>query len=73
MENMTNDFRLVVHDSDLPVPGVVAQRNHTSDPQPLAFGGADLVADALGGDLRSNWAKDEQDVERQPDPSRSWC
>ena len=41
----------VLVDGDLAIPGVVAERRHAADPQPLALGGCDLVADALGGDF----------------------
>jgi hypothetical protein len=40
------------------VLGVVAERRHTTYPQALALGGADLIADALAGTSRANWAKD---------------
>jgi len=42
-------FRLN-HD-DLAVLGLVSEGDHAADPKPLALRGADLVPNALGGDL----------------------
>src|SRR5262245_10251899 len=42
---------LLLNYDDLAVPGRVSQGNDAADPQPLALGSGDLVADALGGDL----------------------
>jgi len=39
------------HHHDLAVLGRVSERDYAPDPQPLALGGSDLVADALGGDF----------------------
>src|SRR6476659_6495820 len=44
-----DSLRLV--DGYLAVLGVIAQRCHAADPQALALGGRDLVANTLGGDL----------------------
>jgi len=44
-------FRLSLIDGYLAILCVIAQRHHAADPQPLAFGGGDLVPDALGRDL----------------------
>ena len=51
---------------DLAVLGVVAERRHAADPKPLAFGGGDLVPDALGGDLALELGKRQQHVQGQP-------
>ena len=53
-------------DSDLAVPGVIAERRHAADPQTLALGGGNFVADPLGGDLALELGKRQQDVEGQP-------
>ena len=45
---------------------VVAQRHHAADPESLAFGGGDLVADALAGDLPLELRKRQQHVQREP-------
>src|SRR6266576_3286989 len=39
------------HHDDLAVLSRVSEGDDAADPQPLALGGGDLVADALGGDL----------------------
>src|SRR6516165_2157000 len=39
------------HHNDLSVLGRVSERGYAPDPQPLALGSRDLVADALGGDF----------------------
>jgi hypothetical protein len=36
----------------------IAQRHHAAVPQPLALGGADLVADAFDGDIALELAKE---------------
>ena len=56
----------VLVDGDLAILGVVAERHHAADPQSLALGGGDLVADTLGGDLPLELGKGQQHVERQP-------
>jgi len=62
---MTDRFGLVRNDCDLSMLGLVAQGNHTADPKALAFGGPDLVADALGGDLPLELGEGQQDVESE--------
>jgi predicted site-specific integrase-resolvase len=47
-------FGLVRNDRDFSVLGLVAQGDHPANPKALAFGGADLVADTLGGRPRVN-------------------
>ena len=63
---MTDRLGLVRNDCDLSILGLVAQGNHTANPKALAFGGPDLVADALGGDLSFELGKGQQDIEREP-------
>ena len=46
--------------------GLIAERHHASHPQPLALGGADLVADTLAGDLALELGEGQQHVQRQP-------
>src|SRR4051794_13285058 len=53
-ENEPDGVCLVRVDGELAIVERVAERNHASDPQALALGGGDLVADALGGASRSN-------------------
>src|SRR6516225_8027653 len=50
-EDSPDPFCLSFIDRDLSTLGVIAERGHASDPEPLALGCRDLVADALGGDL----------------------
>ena len=69
-EDMTDGFGLVCNNCDLSILGLVAQRHHTADPKALAFGRADLVADALGGDLPLELGEGQQDIESEP-PHRS--
>src|SRR5262249_27079047 len=49
----------------LAILGVVAERRHTADPETLAFGGGDLVADTFGGDLAFKLGKRQQHIQRQ--------
>ena len=63
-EDMADRFGLGRNDCDLSVLGLVAQGNHSADPKAFAFGGADLVADTLGGDLPLELGKRQQDIER---------
>ena len=65
-EDRPHAFGFGFVDGDLSVLGVVAERRHAADPQPLALGGGDLVPDALGGDLALELGKRQQNVERQP-------
>src|SRR5712675_1042010 len=53
-------------DPDLAVLGIVAERHHPADPQTLALGGRDLVANALGSDLAFELGEREKDIEREP-------
>src|SRR5260221_2979710 len=54
------------HHNDLAVLGRVSERGYAPDPQPLALGGRDLVADALGGDFPLELGKRHQAIERHP-------
>src|SRR6516165_265781 len=65
-EDFPDPFRLSVIDRDPSTLGVIAERGHASDPEPLALGSRDLVADALGGDFALELGKRQQDVEGQP-------
>src|SRR6516162_7421994 len=47
-EDSPDPLSLSVIDRDLSTLGVIAKRGHASDPEPLALGSRDLVADALG-------------------------
>src|SRR5204863_380735 len=46
-----NPLGLLRNDDDLAILGYVAEGGLAADPETLALGGGDLVADALGGDL----------------------
>src|SRR6266446_3468004 len=46
-----NPLSLLFNHDYLSVLGLVSERGYAADPQPLALGGRDLVADALGGHL----------------------
>src|SRR5262249_26534469 len=50
-EDSADPFCLNFIDHDLSTLGVIAEWSHASDPEPLALGRRDLVADALGSDL----------------------
>ena len=65
-EDAPDPGRLGLVDGDLAIAGVVAKRDHAADPEPLALGGRNLVADALGGHFPFELGKRQQDVERQP-------
>ena len=56
-EDGPDPLRLSVIDCDLPTLGVVTERGHTSDPDPLALGCRDFVTDALGGDFALELSK----------------
>src|SRR5881394_209112 len=62
-EDDSNAFGLSVIDRDLAVLGVVAERGHAADPEPLALGGRDLVADALGGNLPLELGEGQQHIQ----------
>ena len=51
LENEPDGFCFVLVDGELAIVERLTERNHSSDPQALALGGGDLVADALGCDL----------------------
>src|SRR5213080_3561107 len=57
---------LLFNHDDLAVLGRVSERGYAPDPQPLALGGRDFVADALGGDFPLELGKRQEDIERQP-------
>src|SRR6516162_9217011 len=61
-----NPLSLLFNHDDLAVLGLVSERGYAPDPQPLALGGRDLVADALGGHFPLKLGKRQQDVQRQP-------
>src|SRR5262245_10884024 len=48
-KNGPDSLSFLFIDGDLAIPGVIAERGHAADPQPLALGGGNLVADALRG------------------------
>ena len=52
-------------DNELLIDAGVAERDRASDPDALAFGGGDLVADALPDDLALELGKGQQHVERE--------
>jgi hypothetical protein len=64
-EDGPDPVSLSVVDGYLAVSCVVAERRHATDPETLAFGSGDLVADALGGDLALELGKRQQHVQRQ--------
>ena len=64
-EDAPNLFRLSLIDGDFAILGVIAERRHAADPQPLALGGGDLVANALGGDLPLELGKRQQHIQGQ--------
>src|SRR5437660_12795776 len=47
----TDPLRFLFYHDDLAVLSRVSERDDAADPQPLALGSRDLVADALGGDF----------------------
>src|SRR6516164_7765761 len=62
-EDGPDPFCLSFIDADLSTLGVIAEWSHASDPEPLALGSGDFVADALGSDLALELDKGQQDVE----------
>jgi hypothetical protein len=50
-EDSADPLSLLLFDDQLLVPAHIPERHHAADPQPLALGGADLLADPLAGDL----------------------
>src|SRR5262245_17584263 len=53
---------LLLNHHNLAVPGRVSQGNDAADPETLALGSRDLVADALGGDLPLELGKRQQHI-----------
>ena len=53
-------------DGDLSVLGIIAERHHAADPQPLALGGRNLVPDPLRGDLALELGERQQHVQSKP-------
>ena len=50
-EDGPDPLGLLLNHDDLAVLGLISERDHAADPEALALGGRDLVADTLGGDL----------------------
>src|SRR5207245_4689709 len=65
-EDGPNALSLLFNHDDLAVLGRVSERGYAPDPQPLALGGRDLVAAALGGAFPLELGKRQQDIARQP-------
>ena len=65
-EHGADRLGLLGYDDQLLVHGGVAERDRAADPQPLALGGRDLVADPLADDLPLELGKRQQHVEGQP-------
>src|SRR6266567_8555321 len=61
-----NPLGLLLNHDDLAVLGGVSQWCDTADPETLALGGGDLVANALRGDFPLELGKRQQDIEGQP-------
>src|SRR2546428_11175961 len=63
-EDGPNPLSLLFNHDDLVVLGLISERGYAPNPQPLALGGRDLVADAsLGGHLTLELGKRQQDIE----------
>ena len=62
LENEPDGVCFVLVDGELAIVERVAERNHAADPQALALGGGDLVADALGGDLAFELSEGQQNI-----------
>ena len=60
-----NPLGLFFNHHDLAVFGGVSEWDDAADPEPLALGGGDLVANALGGDFPLELGKRQQHIERQ--------
>src|ERR1700687_692287 len=56
---------LIVDDGDLVVLHVITQGERPANPKALSFGGCNLVADALGGDLPFELGKGQEHIEGQ--------
>ena len=50
-EDRSDPLGVLLMDDELLVPAIIAERDIAADPDTLALGGRDLVADALAGDL----------------------
>src|SRR5258706_12054702 len=59
-------FGFVFDNGNLAVLHLVAEGQGTADPETLPLGGGNLVPDPLGGDFRSNWAKDRSTFRVSP-------
>ena len=66
LENEADGSCFVRVDGELAVAQRIPERNHASDPQALAFGGGDLVADALGRDLAFELGEGQENIQGQP-------
>src|SRR6476620_761474 len=68
---LADEVSLLGYDLRLLVDTAVAERDRPADPQPLAFGGRDLVPDPLPDDLAFELREGEKNVQRQPSHARS--
>src|SRR3954469_603155 len=66
LEDQPHRRGLIVPDHELALPHLISERHDAADPDALAFGGRDLVADALARDLALELGKGQQHVEREP-------
>ena len=64
-EDSANPLRFLFHRNDPAVLGLISKRGHAADPQPLALGGGNLVANALGGDFPLELGKRQQHIQGQ--------
>src|SRR5262249_8466333 len=65
-EHGAHGLGLLRYDDQLPVYRGVAERDRSADPQTLALGGRDLVADPFADDLPLELGKRQQHVESEP-------
>ena len=65
LEDPVHSFRFLRVDQQLALFDTVAQRHNATHPQPLAFGGGNLVADAFAGHFAFELSKRQQHVEHQ--------
>jgi hypothetical protein len=70
-EDLPHDCGLVRARLQRPALGIVAEGHDAAHPEPLALGGGDLVADALGRDLALELGEAQEHVQRQPPTSRA--
>src|SRR5262245_18233349 len=61
-EDDPHPLGLPLNHDDLTILAGVSEGNDAADPQPLAFGGGDLVADAFRSDLALELGKRQQNV-----------